>query len=275
MNTMENKTMNGTLGDYCFEIAKQASDSLYKDVAQKYVTAAEHYLKDQNYDLAGFSYEKAHDNYLHYGNEALAADVAVKAVNAYKELPNTLEKCEKLLITAFKYYVKHDQFKAADQSILLATLYTDSVTDKDNYNTANDKYIRAIQLYEEAWSFYKKGPLSEAIKGFTALKSASAIAIKNHQYTKALTLLETLDKDKRCVFAHGLIVDTAIIKLYISGINECREWFFIEHTALPNNPFSSLIVNYNQGNRDGFLRIAQQYTSWQKKLLLEVSTRMV
>jgi hypothetical protein len=289
---MENtNTMNGQLGDHFFEFAKQTSQAFHKDIAEKYIIAAEHYLKDKNYKLSGLSYEKAFDIYEKNGNEELAVTTAIKAVNSYKELPilekclnvvtfyiptNKLEKCEKLLNKVFTYYINIDKCKAADQNVLLAQIYEMSI-ENDSFIKNEERYSNIIKLYEQAWSYYKDGGMSEVIKGFDCLKTASYIAIKNYQYTKALALLELLDTDKRYHFAEELLIDMAIVKLYISGIVECREWFFIKHDTRSSyyNIFSTLIVNYNQANQKGFLRSVQYYNSWQKKLLLEVSTRMM
>ena len=270
--------MNQTVGDCYFTMAEKEAKVIYNDIAEKYITAAEFYFKDQDYEKSGLSYEKAHDIYSNHDCQERAACTAIKAANAYKELKNMkkcdkLEKCEKLLQKAFIYYMDKDKCKAADQSALLASIYIESIDENNNYIIMEEKNTKAIKLYEQAWTYYKDSSLLGVAKGFNCLKTAAYIAINNYQYTKALELLNILDTDKRYIFINELIIDTAIVKLYVSGISECREWFFIKHDtrSFYYVTFSKLIVSFNTCNLDLFSKIVNNnYNGWQKKLLLKV-----
>lgn len=254
-NTFTIQITTPTYGDLHYKHAQEAEVFYEKEIADKYIKAADFYFTSHPLKAAEI-YEKVYkitnENSYYYANKALVIYEQHKSydkcIELYKKLIEMLDE-------------KHT-----------ASLYENLA---ENYRK-NKQFEEAIQSYDKAYLLYKNQQLQE--NSVQCLIKAGNTAVENFEYTKALIFLEKASEYSD--YKNNIVVDTAIIKLYVNGIKQCLEWYSenaSKKDTRESRNFNQLIVHYNSNysnRKGGFLDIVNHFNGWQKKMLLTISERL-
>ena len=224
------------------------------NLAEDYVKAGNHFIIEDNYDLAAETFKEAGNVYLNNNNKYLAAGSFVKASDNY-----------------IKY--KDGKFaSAAKQLQNLGDIYY------------QNKHIElAIVTYEKSCKYFCVEKSQST--GYGILYKAAQLAIDNKDYTKAISLLtqvnEYYESNKLTEFkCKQLFLEISILKLYIN--DDCMSYFVVEGKHRQTREYKLidlLIKSLVEKNKEQFGVAISDFDSiqplegWKLDLLTEIQQR--
>lgn len=231
-----------------------------KASSRSYNKAALLYLKMNDYDRSGLSYELSADKLLEYDNRYLAAENYIKSSEQYMRVD--VDKAISVLSKAADIYVKGRYFRLAAKNY----------ESLGNINNKHNRYLEAIDAYEKAHKHYTNSDMKN--NSINCLRLLSDMMIKNEDYGKALLVLEKIYIKIPSV---KIFFDIGIIRLHINGVEDTYLKSKTHHLLTRENIFlNDLIVLIKKKNLIGCRRLIMDQNSlsglnkWQYNLLMDM-----
>lgn len=241
-------------GDLYYKQAQESETFYIIEIADKYIKAADFYYRTDQLKAAKI-YEQVYK---------ILTKIDIKRADNYIKLACSIYEHHNLYVKCIELYKMFIESSVDDANLYekLADVYK-----------KNKQYEEAIQIYDKAYLLYKNQHFQS--NSVQCLIKAGNTALDNYEYTKALIFLEKASESSD--YKNNIVVDTAIIKLYVNGIKECCEWYSenaSKKDTRESRIFDQLIRHYNRNCTGGFLDTVNHFNGWQKKMLLTISERL-